>query len=406
MKVVGIIAEFNPFHSGHRYLIEQAKAQTGADYCIVVMSGSYVQRGTPSFMPKSIRIKAALLSNCDLILELPVSYSTASAEAFAYGGVSILNALGVVDYVAFGSESGDISSLKECALNIQNPSKTSLLIIEEYLKQGLSFPAARTKAFPEHSAILQSPNNILAVEYLKAINTINSNLIPITIKRKGTGFHDLTLNDFSSASAIRNAFDHLETTDNLEYDSITGFPDYLSDVYRSEFKICWPIDYDDFSSLANYLLITKTADELSSYQDMNIDIANRFKNYKNGFSNISDFLSTIKTKELTYSRLSRGLLHSILDLHDLTRNSNGLIPVPYTRILGFKSSASELMHEVSKQAQIPLINKVADAPKVLSKEALNYLEATLNADRIYAMIVKHKYNTKLKDSATISPIIL
>ena len=223
MKTAGIIAEYNPFHKGHEYQIRYAKEKLKADYVIVAMSGDYVQRGTPALISKHARAEMALRCGADLVLEMPVSVSTASAEAFAMGGVSLLDSLGVVDMLCFGSESGEISALKELAeILVEEPEEYKKLL-KSFLSEGLTFPAARSQALTEYfknprnfsgddfdgvltpllnevTQILSTPNNILGIEYCKALLRLNSRIRPVTLRREGMGYHETTVPEGDSAS--------------------------------------------------------------------------------------------------------------------------------------------------------------------------------------------------------------
>ena len=243
MKTAGIIAEYNPFHKGHEYQIRYTKERLKADYVIVAMSGDYVQRGTPALISKHARAEMALRCGADLVLEMPVSVSTASAEAFAMGSVSLLDGLGVVDMLCFGSESGEISALKELAeILVEEPEEYKKLL-KSFLSEGLTFPAARSQALTEYfknprnfngddfdgvltpllnevTQILNTPNNILGIEYCKALLRLNSQIRPVTIRREGMGYHETTVPEgdlvssspdlqsstdfFASATAIRS----------------------------------------------------------------------------------------------------------------------------------------------------------------------------------------------------------
>lgn len=403
MKTVGIIAEFNPFHNGHKYLIEQVKKETSADYVVVVMSGSFTQRGIPSCMDKFTRCTHALSCGADLVLELPVSYATASAEAFAFGGVSVLDSLSVIDYIGFGSEIGDISKLCDVTEKITNPSPQFSEDLNKALSSGLSYPAARAAALPEYDYILNDPNNILGIEYIKALNLLESSISPITIQRIGKNYHDdnISTDNFSSADAIRK---HWDANNEQLKDSV---PDCVYDSINKLGGISAPIYLDDFTSCLFYKLLISDIDELSSYQDMNEFIARRIKKNMQSAASFSELIMSLKTKELTYSRLNRALLHCMLNLKDFTRDySNKLIPCPYTRILGFRKDSRELMHRIAASSQISLVNKAADAPSLLSTDALSLFEQTLCSDRIYDQIVMQKYGTRPKDGCLISPIIL
>ena len=216
MKTAGIIAEYNPFHKGHEYQIRYTKEKLKADYVIVAMSGDYVQRGTPALISKHVRAEMALRCGADLVFEMPVSISTASAEAFAMGGVSLLDSLGVVDMLCFGSESGEISALRELAEILVEEPKEYKKLLKSFLSEGLTFPAARSQALTEYfknprnfngddfdgvltpllnevTQILNTPNNILGIEYCKALLRLNSQSRPVTIRREGMGYHETTV---------------------------------------------------------------------------------------------------------------------------------------------------------------------------------------------------------------------
>ncbi|MCR5596012.1 MAG: nucleotidyltransferase family protein [Lachnospiraceae bacterium] len=408
MKTAGIIAEFNPFHNGHEHLISEAKSKYGADHCVIVMSGSFTQRGEPAWMYKYDRVKCALISGADVVLELPVSYATAGAEAFAFGGVSILHAIGITDILIFGTENDDITSFEKISEELLEPSEEYKEALNEGLKKGLSYPAARCAALPDHSDILSSPNNILGIEYLKSLRILGSEINPIAVKRMGNGYHDDTIMKYASAEAIRK-----EISQNNNIENIKGcVPDSVYDIMSDGYKKTYPLTPDDLTLIAAYTMLSSSFDELSSYQDVNPDIANRLLKGFNINSDKADHpltetILSMKTKELTYTRLSRSILHSILRQKDMTRTpEKALIPCPYTRLLGFKESSSDLMHNMVKKTAIPIINKAADADSALSEEALNMFNATIRADRLYDLLIKNKYGTCLTDSCRISPIIL
>ena len=211
MKVTGIIAEYNPFHKGHKYQIDYCKKKLNSDYVIVAMSGDYVQRGTPALLPKHVRAEMALRCGADLVLEMPVSVSTASAEAFAMGGVSMLDGLHIMDSLCFGSEYGKVSALMELAEILVEEPEEYRQLLKEFLSNGLSFPSARCQTLTEYFRnphnftgddfdgvltpllnqivqILNSPNNILGIEYCKALLRLKSNIKPVTLKRQGMGY--------------------------------------------------------------------------------------------------------------------------------------------------------------------------------------------------------------------------
>ena len=265
MKIVGIIAEYNPFHKGHEFHIEKAKKITGADAAIIIMSGDYVQRGIPSIMPKHLRTQMALACGADVVLELPVCYATGSAEYFATGAVSLLEALGCVDYLCFGSECGEIKILQQIADVLCKEPAHYKVLLQKHFKNGNTFPAARKLAFIEYlnqhkslscipeqiSKILDSPNNILGIEYLKALSCLNSSIEPVTITREGAGYHDQTLGGlFSSASALRQGLQDCELTKNANHTPainhiLQELPQNCHKIFKENYHKCFPVFADD-----------------------------------------------------------------------------------------------------------------------------------------------------------------
>jgi predicted nucleotidyltransferase len=213
MLVNGIIAEYNPFHNGHQYHMNVAKEHTGADYTIVVMSGNFVQRGAPALLDKFKRAEMALRGGADLVLELPAYYAASSAEYFATGAVAILDKLGVVNHLCFGSECGDTETLKQIAAILSQEPDEYVELLRDYMREGMSYPAARTTAllqyapsFSKYRDVFSSPNNILGIEYIKALLRRNSAITPVTTLRVGSDYHDIRLGIHqSSARAIREA---------------------------------------------------------------------------------------------------------------------------------------------------------------------------------------------------------
>lgn len=412
MKTVGIIAEFNPFHNGHKYIIEQAKEKCGADRVIIAMSGAFTQRGTPAYMYKYDRVKSALSCGADLVLELPVSYCCATAEVFAFGGVSLLDALGVTDFLVFGSESGNSDILCEAAKALSAPDMSRSELMNRYLKEGLSFPAARAEAYPEYRDILSRPNNILAIEYIKAVLKLNSSLVPVALKRLGADYHDTDISAMASSSGIRSLFEGTDGASRTELSELfsvlsTAVPEPVSSIMNDGYGKTWPLCLNDFSQLLYYSLLRTDNETLAGYQDMNSDLANKMRRMLPEFTAAEDFAALIKSRELTYSRVSRALLHCMLAQKDLTRTPDGeLIPCPYTRILGFKRDSSDLLHIIKQSTSIPVIAKAADAYSLLGPEAIAFYEQTVFADRIYDFILSQKYGTHLDDGCRISPIIL
>ena len=426
MKTVGLITEYNPFHNGHKYHIEQAKKLSGADNVIVIMSGDYVQRGTPAIMPKRLRAEMALEAGASAVFELPVCYSTASAELFALGSVSFLDQLGIVDYLCFGSECNDINKLKTVADFLSDEPYEYKDELQKHLKKGVSFPVAREAALskclndPEIISVVKDPNNILGIEYLKALNKIKSNIIPISIKRITSNYHDKTLKKgISSATAIRSLLNYSVSTvstvdlddeyENTAFSSILDkledqVPDECLSILKDYHHISYPVYQNDFSILMKYKLLNKTPEALIKYMDISPDFANRICNNLNNFFNYKQFCEFLKTKEMTQTRINRGLLHIMLGIKtsNVTSYINGGYHY-YARLLGVRKDKNKLLGSISQNSSLPLITslyKLDEIPKI----GQDMLYQDVLASNLYTSVITDKYKTPFKNEYN-QPII-
>lgn len=406
MKIAGIIAEYNPFHTGHQYHIEQTRNVTGAEFIIVVMSGDFVQRGAPAILSMFTRTEMALLGGADLVLELPASCSCQSAEYFAHHGVSLLHALGCVDYLSFGSECGDITQLYQAAEFLQNESAEYKECLKSLLKSGHSFPAARARAVsalcPENTdlqAILESPNNILGIEYLKALKRLQSPMVPITVTRKGSSYHCETLPEseypvgtdsrnpgtLPSASALRKAIlknDH----DRSSFEPIFScLPAAVQEKYKDSLPSMEFLTEDDFSMLLRWSLYQMEEKQLLRFQDVDSFLSNRIRKTRDSFESFSQYAALLKTKDITYTRICRTLFHILLQIENPSR-------ISYARILGFRRSAAPLLTKIRRNASIPLISKLADASGLLDKDAYAVLEQNIRISHLYEAVCSEKYH--------------
>lgn len=407
MKTVGLITEYNPFHNGHAYHIEKAKMLTGADRVIVVMSGDFVQRGAPAVMPKHLRTESALLSGASLIIELPVCFATGSAEYFAQGSISLLNQLGCIDSICFGSECGDLHLLKEIAQILADEPIEYQTALKHALKEGASFPAARQEALniysDKYSEILASPNNILGIEYLKALAKIHSKMEPFTIKRIGAGYHDMDIDgQFSSATAIRSDIYQLadvnSSSESLPLTHIqTQVPSSCHELMKKNYQTRYPVKADDFSLLLKAKLLSETAGSLSHYLDMSPELANRILRLRNDYLSFEQFCDLLKTKELTRSRISRSFIHVLLGITNdwLTAIK---APAPYARILGFRRDHADLLGILKRTSGIPLITSPARA--VLADTAYQMLELDIYASDLYESVITDLYGTPFHNELT------
>ena len=386
MKIVGLITEYNPFHAGHLYHMQRARELTGADYCVVLMSGSFVQRGEPAIFDKYRRTKAALLAGADLVLEMPVAFSTASAHEFAAYGVALLSAIGV-DAVVFGSECGQIEFLKQAASALNHESAEFQERLRKGLKAGLTYPQARAKALEMEdtwASVLTSPNNILGIEYLRAAEDLHSPMEFYTISRKGSGYHEDTLADanFPSASAIRGIIRNSLSKDKDLLDILAS---HLPAVTHPAYTGAVPVFVDDFSELLNAAVLQMQA--TFSIADLSPELAARLAKPPYFPLSFEERIQALKTRQLTYTRVSRVLLHLVLGMReeDISRWKDEGYAL-YARILGFRRQSSPLLSCLHKKSSIPLITKMADAAQNLSPSALALLEQEVYASHLYQTV--------------------
>ena len=393
MKTAGIIAEYNPFHTGHEYQIKYVKEKLGADFVVIAMSGDFVQRGTPALFSKYVRAEMALKGGADLILELPVSSSTASAELFAKGGVQLLDGIGVTDILCFGSECGDTHILMELAKLLVDEPPEFQAALRLNLKEGMTFPKARSQALTEvlpepwkYQQVLSSPNNILGIEYCKAILREKSSISPVAIKREGNNYHEKSLaeNIFPSASAIRKAIIDTHNARTLE----NFLPESCRDIFFQTVSDHNYLLENDLDLIYRYSLLQETEELLCSYLDMSHSLARRILSCRNQYETFSQFVNQLKTKEITHTRIQRALLHMLLHIHKVPEQ------IPYARVLGFRKSSASLLGEIKKRSRIPLLTKLSDASKVLQENphSLDLLEETTFSSNLYENILAQKKN--------------
>lgn len=407
MKTAGIIAEYNPFHQGHLRQISFLRENTKADYIIIAMSGDFVQRGAPALLPKHLRAEAALRCGADLVLELPVSVSCASAELFAKGGVELLSGIGVTDVLCFGSEKGSLPLFLKTAEILSGEPEEYRVLLKAALKAGLSFPAARSKALGEYASgnernlckeeyqqFLSKPNNILGIEYCKALLRQKSPMQPLTLQRSGAGYHDQDLSPgiTPSASGIRKYLKEQLTQGNgaLFMDSSGSSP--LSrmlplgsrNILDTAFREKRFVFEEDLDMLLFYCLLSGDAQSFSQYLDVSGELASRIERMRNQYQGFLQFAELLKTKELTRTRIQRSLLHIIL------KQKNPPAPVGYARVLGFRKSAAPLLSAIKKNGALPLLTKAADASAILEEPSLKEFQETVFASNLYEGLLSQK----------------
>ncbi len=396
MKTIGIVCELNPLHSGHKYLLDMARKRFNADYIILVMSGDYTQRGVPSIVSKEVRTKMALMAGADAVFELPVQYATASAEYFASGAISLLNSLGCVDHILFGTENGDIEEIQKIASILNDEPDEYKKELQKGLKKGLNFASARDAALKKlitigNSTTLIGSNNILGIEYCRALMESKSSITPLTIQREGADYNsDELTGTYASASAIRKL---LETT-------------YPDDTYRSILKNYIPEDVltlllsqkaynrlDNYSDYLHYKLLSERSEGFTSYADIHRDLSDKIIKFLPKYTTISEFTDILKSKDLTYTRIQRSLLHILLGIKQETLDSLKQEKYPvYLRLLGFRKESSHLLAVIRESANTTVISRMSDTFKIEDKKQKELLDQDVLASDIYHLIIPDSKN--------------
>ncbi len=389
-NVVAIIGEYNPFHNGHAYHIQKTKELTNADFVIAIISGSFVQRGNVSLIDKWSKADMALLNGVDLVIELPTVYSISSAENFAEGAIKILNSLKIVDTLSFGSEFCDLEVLEKIAdVLIQEPPEFKTLL-EHELSKGVSFPKARENALlmylndiRKYANILSSPNNILAIEYLKALKRTKSKMKPLAVQRVNVGYNELeTKNNFASATAIRK-----KIIDNTPAGiSKLMPPTSYKILYNSIKKGHYVKDISSFEKEITYSLRRMYTDEIADLPDVTEGLENSIQDAADSCNTLSEFMNIVKSKRYTSTRIQRILLYALLGITKDDMKASHKIQ-PYVRILGMNEKGKKLLSEISRSN--PKLNVITSVKKFMdskpNQDLENMLNIDINATNIYTL---------------------
>ena len=358
-KRIGIIAEYNPFHNGHLYQIQKAKELTGADTVIAVMSGNFTQRGDTSLINKFEKAKIALQNEVDMVIELPTIYSISSAENFALGGIKILNEIGNIDYLVFGIEEENLEKLQAIADVLVNEDDEFKRNIKEELDKGNSYPKAREivlkKVLSSENVenIMQKPNNILAIEYLKALKTTNSKIKPFAIKRKNTMHNDENINEnYASGTYIRKLF--IENNFN-EIKKVV--PKYTYErLLELKNQGTYVSSINDFSDIVIYKIRTMTKEEISKIADVNEGLENSIKLASTSCKTIDEIVDKVSTKRYTKTRISRILTYILLYITksemEQSKNAN-----QYIRVLGINKKCEGILKTINNDKLITSLKK-------------------------------------------------
>lgn len=406
MNITGIIAEYNPFHNGHAYHLSRAKEQTGADFLIVIMSGNFVQRGAPALIDKSIRAKMALLEGADLVIELPPLWSSASAQFFAGAGAALLENLGCVNALCYGCETPEHALFSIIANLLTEEPAAYRQALTGFLKEGASYASARQKSLirllPEQkpsdvTKILEHPNNILALEYTRAITDMHSSMRLCPIQRKGQDYHSKNvLETFASATAIRNYLAKRQDSSLLPIKHALPESTYcLLDSCQNTYPFIFP---NDLTQMTHYCLIKNEATGFCDFADCTPDLSNKIRRYLQRYIDFESFCTLLKSKDIAYTRISRILLHILLDIrtddYSFWRSKSY---IPYARVLGFRKEASGLLTRLKRHSSIPLLTMASDAKKILSGQSMDFFQKHLFADSIYRALVMEKSRQTVPD---------
>ena len=411
-KVVGIVAEYNPFHNGHFYHLEESKRLAQADYCICIMSGNFTQRGEPSITNKWAKAYMALCGGANLVIELPLEYSISSAENFASGAIKILNSLKIVDSISFGAECDDLSTLNNIANVLYNEPAEYKNILSHELKKGISYPAARENAImmylndiKKYANVMTDSNNILAIEYLKALKAQKSLINPILIKRQKVYYNDdRIVDDFASATAIRKL---LYRKDYKQLSKVVPRSTYqiLAEEYKRG-KII--LGLQEYEKEIIYTLRKMKIEEIAELPDVSEGLEYSIKRAVGENNNIADVIYSIKSKRYTETRIKRILLYALLGI-DKKMMENSKKIIPYTRVLAFDGKGKELLSEIVNAN--PKINMITSVSKYVqqnskkgSKQLMEMLEKDIFATDVYTL--GYEYESKANLDFTNNMIII
>lgn len=397
MKILGLITEYNPFHFGHKYHLEQSMRQTNSTHSIAVMSGSFVQRGQPSFVDKWSKAKMAIDNGVDLVIELPMVYSSQSAELFAHGAVNLLNSTQVVDYLSFGSEVGELDPLKELAKVFVEEPPLYKDNLKHFLSLGFSFSVSRSKAIEEYygfennkvpyAAVLKGSNNILAIEYLKALYRLDSKIMPVAIKRIGSAYNDLDIRKgYASATGIRNKI--LESGLTSVKDLVPSETYRVLQDYQEKYKNFNKID--NYEDIFNYLLRTVNIDLLKGLLHMEPGLENRIIKMSEMSLNINHIIQSITSKRYPLTKIQRLFIHLLNNLDGETINQLYKSDPDYIRVLGSNKKGFQILNLIKENSNINIITKYADYKNLNNPLINSFLTIEERATDIFFLGLKSK----------------
>lgn len=395
LRATGVVVEYNPFHNGHYYHLQESRNVTQADCIIAVMSGNFLQRGDPALLSKWKRTKMALLGGADLVIELPYPYATSHAPRFAFGSIFLLQAAGA-DSFCFGSESGNVSVFNETLDLVNSQDQDYQVNVSEFMSQGFSYPSAAAKAYNQLNIPLtldlSKPNNILGFEYIRASRELGSVIKPFTIKRKNADYHDVVLGkgDIASATAIREAVFSHDIKKAVNY-----MPSFTFDIVKEEKQNKGALmNWERFYPLLRYQLLSSSPSELNRFYEVEEGLEYRMIEAMRTSDSFQAFMTCLKTKRYTWTRLQRACLHVLNKIHKDDMHRILESPPAYLRVLGMTETGREYLSTVKKSLELPLVTTVSkhdfEGLKMEAKTSLVYAQGA-SSNRLDAE--KEEYNT-------------
>ena len=391
MKVLGIIAEYNPMHTGHIYHINEAKKITNSDYVIAIMSGSFTEQGNIAMLDKFTRAKEAINSGVDLVIELPTIYAVSDGGSFANKAIQILNDLNIVDSICFGAETDNISKLNNIANTIVVNEEKIWNDIKENLKKGISFANARNEALKiflkdDEINLVNTPNNILGIEYLKSIITLNSNITPYCIKRESNDFNDnIITQEYTSSTSIRKYLEDGKDIQNIS--------EYISKNTLNSILNSKVLFNKDIFEILKYKIITMFNEKLRNIYGITEGLENKIQSEIIDSYTYEDFIFKLKSKRYELSKIKRMLIHILLDTtkedFEKLKDSNS----NYAHILAFNHEKKEILSYISKNSKIPILTSINDNTLAkLTQKQRKLIDYDLKASNIYSILNETKLN--------------
>ena len=379
--VLGIIAEYNPFHNGHLYQIEEAKRQTGAEYVIAVMSGNFTQRGNSSLINKWAKAQMAIENGVDIVIELPTIYSISSAENFAEGAIKILDSLKIVDTLCFGTETEDFAALNNISNILYSEPKEYVAILNHELGKGISYPKARENALmmylndiKRYANILSGSNNILGIEYLKALKRLKSNMRPFSIQRKKVYYNDdRIIDEFASSTAIRKLVAREQYDDLRKVMPRNSYINLKEEIRKGNYVL----DIIKYEKEILYNLRKMSLKEIAEIPDVTEGLENAIKKAASSCNNLIEFVNIVKSKRYTQTRIQRILLYVLLGITKKDMMNSKKV-TPYVRVLGFNEKGREMLSDICTIN--PKIQMITSVKKYTDQNTNKILKEMLEKD--------------------------